>query len=119
MTKEVPIKRRCKGACLFSPQVMYPWRRIFKDLFRHDRKHGQLYSLRHRDSNGRPVVVSQLGQHLHNSGADWHDWTKPLAGLLEMLEDEMPTLPPLNMKVKHSASLSAANYTLFWCPVFF
>lgn len=91
------------------PQVMYPWRRIFRDIFRHDRKHGQLYSLRHRDSNGRPVVVSKLGQHLHDSGADWHDWTKSLAGLLEMLEDEMPTLPPPNMQVEKFHCPSAAT----------
>lgn len=88
---------------------MYPWRRIFRDIFRHDRKHGQLYSLRHRDSNGRPVVVSKLGQHLHDSGADWHDWTKSLAGLLEMLEDEMPTLPPPNMQVEKFHCPSAAT----------
>lgn len=90
-------------------KVMYPWRRIFKALFLHDRVHGQLYSLRQRDGRGFPVVVSRLGQRLRDSGADWHQWTKPLAGLLEVLEDEMPTLPTVDPQQVGSHFVHEAN----------
>ena len=86
-------------------QAMYPWRRIFKGLFQHDRTHGQLYAMRQRDLRGRPLVVSKLGMRLHDAGADWQHWAKSLAGLLEVLEDEMPTLPSADVQVAPSSTV--------------
>ena len=63
-------------------------------MFRQDRERGGLYCLRARaGADGRPAVVTQLGARLAASGADWASWAKSLAALLELLEDEMPTLP--------------------------
>jgi hypothetical protein len=95
--------QRCQS--LLCVQAMYPWRRIFKGLFQHDRTHGQLYSMRQRDTRGRPVVVSKLGKRLNDAGADWQRWTKSLAGLLEVLEDEMPTLPSADVQVTNSPTI--------------
>ncbi len=94
-------------------QAMYPWRRVFKGLFQHDRAHGQLYSMRRCDGRGRPVVVSKLGKRLADAEADWRHWTKSLAGLLEVLEDEMPTLPAADAQVAHSIHCP----TLCTCPL--
>ncbi|EIE21630.1 hypothetical protein COCSUDRAFT_56833 [Coccomyxa subellipsoidea C-169] len=88
-------------------QAMYPWRRVFKGLFQHDRAHGQLYSMRRRDGRGRPMVVSKLGKRLADAEADWRHWTKSLAGLLEVLEDEMPTLPAANAQVSVEPGIKA------------
>ena len=75
-------------------QVMYPWRSMFRAMFRQDRERGALYCLRAKTgADGRPLVVTQLGVRLAGSGADWASWAKSLAALLELLEDEMPTLP--------------------------
>ena len=75
-------------------QVMYPWRSMFRAMFRQDREQGGLYCLRAKSgADGRPLVVTQLGARLAASGADWASWAKSLAALLELQEDEMPTLP--------------------------
>lgn len=39
-----------------SPQALYPWRRVLREMFHHDRQLGQVYCLRGTD----PVVVSTL-----------------------------------------------------------
>ena len=75
-------------------QVMYPWRRVFKSLFAHDRSRGHVYTLREKDTKGRPIEVTKLGIRLHECGCEWQEWRKSLAVLLEVLEDEMPVLPP-------------------------
>ena len=38
-------------------QSFYPWRRIFRDLFVHDRTFGQLFSLRADDPQNHAVRV--------------------------------------------------------------
>ena len=61
--------------------------------------------MRQRDMRGRPVVVSKLGKRLNDAGADWQRWTKSLAALLEVLEDEMPTLPSADVQVTNSPTI--------------
>ena len=41
---------------LLCPQFLYPWRRIFKELFVHDRAFGQLYCLREPNPQEQHVV---------------------------------------------------------------
>ena len=48
----------CKESC--AAQVMYPWRRVFRSLFAHDRSRGTQYTLREKDAKGRPMQVSCL-----------------------------------------------------------
>lgn len=74
---------------------MYPWRRVFKSLFAHDRSWGHVSTLRQLDAKGCPVEVTKLGIRLAATcGQDWRQWQRSLAALLEVLEDEMPVLPP-------------------------
>ena len=48
----------CKESC--AAQVMYPWRRVLKSLFAHDRSRGTQCTLREKDAMGCPMQVSCL-----------------------------------------------------------
>ena len=93
--------------------MMYPWRRVFKSLFAHDRSRGQVYTLRERDGKGEPVTITQLGIRLHECGAEWQEQRKLLSALLEMLEDEMPVLPPAHATPPERGAVSSSPSCCF------
>ena len=91
--------------------MMYPWRRVFKSLFAHDRSRGQVYTLRERDRKGQPITITQLGIRLHECGAEWQEQRRLLSALLEVLEDEMPVLPPAHAAAPERRAVSFQHPT--------
>ena len=80
-------------------QAVYPWRRIFRALFAHDRSQGQEHTAPESGVSGVPNEVTRLGTRLHECSCEWREWRKSLSALLEVLEDEMPGLPLEHMGV--------------------
>ena len=74
-------------------QAMYPWRRIFRALFAHDRSQGREHTVLESGTGGVPQEATRLGVRLHECSCEWQEWRKSISALLEVLEDEMPGLP--------------------------
>ena len=90
---------------------------MFKSLFAHDRSRGQVYTLRERDGKGQPVTITQLGIRLHECGAEWQEQRRLLSALLEVLEDEMPVLPPAHATAPERGTVSSLPPTRPPCAV--
>ena len=51
----------CKWQTVCGTQVLYPWRRIFQQMFNHDRMAGALYCMWEPDRSSNHAIVTQLG----------------------------------------------------------
>ncbi|GAB4822063.1 hypothetical protein N2152v2_009109 [Parachlorella kessleri] len=81
------------GRTEHKSQSFYPWRRIFRDLFVHDKTFGQLFSLRADDPQNH-AVVTELGRRLKDLNIDYEAWSYLLADTLDIPLAELPLSPP-------------------------
>ena len=80
-------------------QVLYPWRRIFQQMFNHDRMAGPLYCMWEPGTSTGPSdhpVVTQLGAACRAATPDYAAWQTLLINTLDMQVTPHPLLlPPL------------------------
>ena len=59
------------GILPFCLQVLFPWRRIFMQMFNHDRTWGQLYALWQKDAAGHHPIITELGKRCKENIPDY------------------------------------------------
>ena len=65
-------------------QVLYPWRRIFQQMFNHDRMAGALYCMRESDMRSNHAVITQLGARCRAAFDDYAAVQSLLISTLDM-----------------------------------
>lgn len=66
------------------PQVLYPWRRIFQQMFNHDRMAGALYCMWDAADAADHAVVTELGARCRAITDDYASWQAILMHTLDM-----------------------------------
>lgn len=77
-------------------QAWYPWRRIFQEVFLHDRNAGQLENIPGLDGRRRPLAqrnATQLGQRCKETIPDYENARLLVAQALGMLPEDLPSPP--------------------------
>ena len=69
---------------LSGAQVLHPWRRIFQQMFNHDRMAGPLYCMWDPDLSTNHPVVTQLGARCRAATDDYAAWQALLINTLDM-----------------------------------
>ena len=69
---------------LCGVQVLHPWRRIFQQMFNHDRMAGPLYCMWDPDLSTNHPVVTQLGARCRAATDDYAAWQALLINTLDM-----------------------------------
>ena len=69
---------------LCGMQVLHPWRRIFQQMFNHDRMAGPLYCMWNPDLSTNHPVVTQLGARCRAATDDYAAWQALLINTLDM-----------------------------------
>ena len=65
-------------------QVLYPWRRIFQQMFNHDRMAGALYCMWESDMRSNHAVITQLGARCRAAFDDYAAVQSLLINTLDM-----------------------------------
>lgn len=65
-------------------QVLHPWRRIFQQMFNHDRMAGPLYCMWDSDLRSNHPIVTQLGARCRAATKDYAAWQQLLINTLDM-----------------------------------
>ena len=65
-------------------QVLYPWRRIFQQMFNHDRMAGALYCMWESDIRSNHAVITQLGARCRAAFDDYAAVQSLLINTLDM-----------------------------------
>ncbi|KAL0052814.1 hypothetical protein WJX82_008196 [Trebouxia sp. C0006] len=74
-------------------KVLHPWRRIFQQMFNHDRMAGPLYCMWDPDLSTNHPVVTQLGARCRAATDDYAAWQALLINTLDMQVEDLPVAP--------------------------
>lgn len=75
-------------------QVLYPWRRVLREMFHHDAALGQLFCLRIVEPQRQHVVVTELGKRLQEVAPDYGQWRAALADAFDLPVAWFPAAVP-------------------------
>ena len=90
--------------------MLYPWRRIFQQMFNHDRMAGPLYCMREGPDSADHAVITELGARCRAIADDYASWQAILMHTLDMQVCTPSTFPltvvEVPQPVKYCASLA-------------
>ncbi len=95
---------------LCGVQVLHPWRRIFQQMFNHDRMAGPLYCMWDTDLSTNHPVVTQLGARCRAATDDYAAWQALLINTLDM----QVSLAVVSLCGKQSAA-TCVSCSKLWC----
>ncbi|KAL3159729.1 hypothetical protein ABBQ38_010135 [Trebouxia sp. C0009 RCD-2024] len=92
------IRKMCNifaanGDLANKSKVLYPWRRIFQQMFNHDRMAGALYCMWETDMGSNHAVITQLGARCRAVFDDYAAVQSLLSNALDMQAEDLPVAP--------------------------
>lgn len=86
-------------------QVLHPWRRIFQQMFNHDRMAGALYCMLGSDIRSNHAVITQLGARCRAAFDDYAAVQSLLITTLDMQVCWPPSRLPIPAVCKYASNL--------------